>query len=763
MTERQGSAWTRASTPTSITLYAVEPVGSDVIAVGSGGIVLERRSDGWVEVDADGPAGAGNDLYAASTTADGKRVWFGGASGALGYYDRTADEVVDRSAPEGITGTWNGIAVTGTAGTETIRLVNGSGEVLHGTVTGEKATSDETVDWTQSAHSPDGDGLGSGASVHAIEATADDVYASNDSGRVFAVRDGSWTEAGIGAADSTLYDVAVAGSGVFAVSENGTLYRHDGSWNAVDVADGPLYGVAVRGNRLVVVGASGRLFEGEKTGTPTAVDLPVDKPLRDVGIGKERAVAVGGSGVILEHPVGEQNEEQQNADQQKQHQKQRQKQSQQQKTEQPSESPEQPAEGSNPKEEADEPTRRADREAQEKAQSQDGTAKTPKRPSDENPSEDGTTSGNGKHPATKNPSQSGRKQQEQSRSQAGKGGQSTQNPEGATGKEEANPQSGQKTSDQRPGQARDPTQDTADEKRTTDTGEGAASEESAEERPAPDEPTDDQPAPDGPANDQPISDGPANEQPTSDKPANDQPTSDEPTGDRTDHDRSGDDRDSSEHDSSEHDSSERNSSERDAERYERELSDGDRVELPDGVDVPRQITAPADLVAVLGELIGDVGHDEATIMEYVLDDDATFTEARFVRDRIDDVGALDEADVIAELVAVADIDVDLDGHVADLIDDEVELYETALLHDMLDVPLAVAVVLQAHLDDDDVGLYRLAVLHEVFVHEDVFGDVDIVVDLVEGDADFDNVDLVAVVGESEIGVESVDAVLKEAL
>ncbi|MFC7166418.1 hypothetical protein [Halospeciosus flavus] len=303
MGESSESKWAEVSTPVSSTLYAVERTRSGAVAVGSGGNILVRRDGGWTTADADGPGDAGNSLYAAASTDDGKRVWFGGSSGALGYYDVAADEVVDYSAPEGITGSWKAIAVAGTAGREKVLVANGSAEVLSGTISGGKP---ETVDWVYAASSDDGDGLGGGSSVHSIEAGPDAPYATNSSGGLFHVVDGQWVHTGIEAAESTIYDVHVDEQVTLAVGANGYVYRRvDSSWEASDVASGPLYGVGRDPKGLVAVGASGRLFRRVAPGQWTRVQTPMDEPLRDLELATDPELVVGGSGTILERPTPE--------------------------------------------------------------------------------------------------------------------------------------------------------------------------------------------------------------------------------------------------------------------------------------------------------------------------------------------------------------------------------------------------------------------------------------------------------------------------
>lgn len=303
MAESTESTWTEVATSASSTLYAAVSSGSGSFAVGTGGILLARRAGAWGVADEDGPGDAGNSLYAAASTDDGERIWVGGASGALGYYDVEADETVDHSAPEGMTGSWRAITVTGTAGSEKVLVANGSGEALSGTVDG---ASGRRVDWVEAARSPDSDALGDGASVHTLEAGPDAPYASNSSGGLFRAVDGQWECVGIAPAESTLYDVYVDDSVAVAVGANGFVYwRTDASWEQVDVADEPLYGVDRDAEGLVAVGGSGRLFRRAEPDEWNRVETPTDEPLRDLELASEPGLAIGGNGTILERPTPE--------------------------------------------------------------------------------------------------------------------------------------------------------------------------------------------------------------------------------------------------------------------------------------------------------------------------------------------------------------------------------------------------------------------------------------------------------------------------
>ena len=81
------SEWTIEATPTDGALYDVAYTSEGAHAVGVGGVVLERTRKGWRKVTDGGVTGDGRDLYGADVTDDGDRLWFVGASGAIGEYN----------------------------------------------------------------------------------------------------------------------------------------------------------------------------------------------------------------------------------------------------------------------------------------------------------------------------------------------------------------------------------------------------------------------------------------------------------------------------------------------------------------------------------------------------------------------------------------------------------------------------------------------------------------------------------------------------
>lgn len=283
-----GGEWGTADTDTTETLYDVASAGDTAFAVGSGGRVLERESDGqWTTVVEDGPDGNGRNLLAADATEDGAELWFVGASGTLGAYDVEAGELVageSHTAPGDQTGNFDGLAVTGDAGDAAVYVADQSGQVFVSTDDGE----------TWSSSTP-----GGGATIPAVDFHSEQAgHLCDTDGSVFATTDGeTWEEIGIEDADVSYYGLASDGpDDVTVVGGNGTVREYDGeSWSESNVGDPQLNAVTTDGGGIAV-GESGAVFEGDEwVGTAT----PTDENLHAV-VGDDRAIAVGASGTVIE-------------------------------------------------------------------------------------------------------------------------------------------------------------------------------------------------------------------------------------------------------------------------------------------------------------------------------------------------------------------------------------------------------------------------------------------------------------------------------
>ena len=134
--------WSRSTSPKQGRLTGVESNGDAVFASGNRGVLIERESRGnWTAVIDEGPRSNGNNLNDLSITDDGERVWYAGDSGALGYYDRGAEEVVSHHAPGDYTSGFVTVEVSGRSGSEHVFFANNSGSSFQVRADGESAES----------------------------------------------------------------------------------------------------------------------------------------------------------------------------------------------------------------------------------------------------------------------------------------------------------------------------------------------------------------------------------------------------------------------------------------------------------------------------------------------------------------------------------------------------------------------------------------------------------------------------------------------
>jgi len=287
------SHWRSAPVPTDSTLRGVTTTPDGPVAAGDGGVVVARHDGDWTRLLDDGPAASGASLTDVAATADGEAVWVAGDGGALGRYDTDAGRFTDHSAPADRTDNLTALAVTGDAGSETLLLANGSGEVFRGRYDGRQ------VGWADPMKP------GGGSSMAAL-ASADGVaYCCDTNAGVFVSRDegASWSRLGVDDAGCAFAALAPTGdTRVTVAGSDGRLFAYDGAvWTPCRVADGPLAGLALStdGDDGVACGPDGALTE-RVDGAWEARILGTDADLTAATLGTSRAVVVGTDGTVLE-------------------------------------------------------------------------------------------------------------------------------------------------------------------------------------------------------------------------------------------------------------------------------------------------------------------------------------------------------------------------------------------------------------------------------------------------------------------------------
>lgn len=279
--------WTIEETPTDVALYDVAYTSEGAYAVGGDGIVLERTRDGWRKVTDGGVTGDGRDLYAAEVTDDGDRLWFVGASGAIGEYDVRTGNINDRGEPQDNTDNFLDVAVTGEAGEANVYVADASGMISYSFENGQSG------EWNSVQ-------IGQGYALPGIdfhEARAGHVV--NTNGNAFATDDGTAYER-IGVADSngSFYGVDSDGQeDVRVAASGGVVFHYDGAWRKTVLGDLRLRDIEMDGRGGYTVGRSGRVFEyrGDNWSEETT---ETGQNLRAIATGRPN-VAVGDSSTVI--------------------------------------------------------------------------------------------------------------------------------------------------------------------------------------------------------------------------------------------------------------------------------------------------------------------------------------------------------------------------------------------------------------------------------------------------------------------------------
>jgi hypothetical protein len=280
---------TSVESPTANTLYDVEHTVAGAYAVGNSGVVIERTANGWQKVVDGGPTGNGNNLYGADVTDDGKRLWFVGASGAIGEYDVETGDLTDHSAPMDVTNNFNDVSVTGNAGEANVYVAGDSGKMYYSFENGATQTWDYTTP-------------GSGSAINAVDffgPRAGHIVDGNQT--VFYTEDGAiWDKLGIGDANHNFYGVDADGyDDVWVSGGGGTVFHWDGSeWVRSDTGDGSLRDIEVAGGDGATVGGGGKFYD-YTDGAWAQLSTPTGQNLKAVVRGTP-TIAVGASGTILE-------------------------------------------------------------------------------------------------------------------------------------------------------------------------------------------------------------------------------------------------------------------------------------------------------------------------------------------------------------------------------------------------------------------------------------------------------------------------------
>ncbi|WP_254839131.1 hypothetical protein [Natronomonas marina] len=279
--------WTVEETPTDGDLHDVAYTSEGAYAVGNNGVVLERTQEGWRKVTDGGVTGDGRDLYGADVTDDGDRLWFVGASGAVGEYNVRTGNINDHGSPQDNTNNFLDVAVTGQAGEANVYVADGSGIVSYSFENGESG------EWNSV-------GVGQGyalAGIDFYDVTSGHVI--NTNGNVFATIDGtSFDKIGIADSNGSFYGVDSDGpQDVWVAASGGVVYRYDGAWTKTVLGDPTLRDIDVADGTGYAVGESGHVFE-YAGGAWTEETTETGQNLRAVDQGDPN-VSVGDSSTVI--------------------------------------------------------------------------------------------------------------------------------------------------------------------------------------------------------------------------------------------------------------------------------------------------------------------------------------------------------------------------------------------------------------------------------------------------------------------------------
>ena len=304
-----GDGFSAVDVPIADTLIDVAQTDAGPVAVGADGQILHRGVDGWSVVEDQGITGEGNTLNAAAATNQGEAVWICGDSGAVGFYDPTADQLRDFSRPHGETADWSAVVVHGRMHDVTVVLGDASGNVVVG-----GCEPCEGMSWSPPRQP-------TGGAITAIERCGYEQYRVVDAeGRVAESTDGgeSWTtlgapDTGSGFADlSAVFARNTSAVGAGVVVDYDPYAPASDRWTVHEVGGGAIHDVERETeDDGVAVGADGRFFE-RADGSWTERSLDTDATLRAIARSDEDFpdVIVGAGGTVLErgrytaHPYG---------------------------------------------------------------------------------------------------------------------------------------------------------------------------------------------------------------------------------------------------------------------------------------------------------------------------------------------------------------------------------------------------------------------------------------------------------------------------
>jgi len=287
--------WASATAPKKAQITGVESFEGAAFASAKRGQLIERTGpDEWEAIFRKGATGDGRGLLDLSLTDDGARVWFCGASGIFGYYDRRSSSVEPHPAPYELTSNFSSVSVTGESGAESVHAVDGSGRVLRMTVDGS---------------TPDVEGVsvpGDGTGFTEIVDDDGTLYAADTAGGLYRSEDGrKWRKERL--AQTTIKALSRTEPGLVAVTDGGTIYKHVSLFTESDRTKktkpdlSSPHELEGNGETIVAAGGGGTVLVIDDAGRASHQETGTGKSLHGMEIMADGTIVAGGSdGAIVE-------------------------------------------------------------------------------------------------------------------------------------------------------------------------------------------------------------------------------------------------------------------------------------------------------------------------------------------------------------------------------------------------------------------------------------------------------------------------------
>lgn len=251
--------WAEVESPVGTPLYDVVNTRNGPAAVGAKGFVIGRTPEGeWGILVENGPAGRSRALRAVDATDDGKRIWFAGDGGSMGFYDLESGERKDYSHGDQLGGTLGALTVAGDRGSEKLLVADSSGNVLPAYM--KENVEEGRMDFDREfASRPGGD-----TAIKAITSDTDGIgFAVDNNAAVYKTTpDEGWKQIGIHDAGKSMYSAYVDEEAVLIGGGGGFVYEREGDdrWTPHDVGSFTVRALARDDGEMLAGGAGNIVY-----------------------------------------------------------------------------------------------------------------------------------------------------------------------------------------------------------------------------------------------------------------------------------------------------------------------------------------------------------------------------------------------------------------------------------------------------------------------------------------------------------------------